>query len=365
MILFSQPWKTGGAETHVETLIKGLNEHKVFLAVNEGSQIDKLEKLQVSYPHLQVFTIQTRGTNILRWRRDWLRLQALVQTEQIEVIAAQQRTAGIWAYFLHRNNRIPFTVTMHDPWHRAKFKTMYSRIFPRILVVNHNLAEKLRTEFTFTTEQITVIDNGIDFDAFAPQPQEKVRATLGLPKKGKLLLHVSRLSRIKGGVALQLITAMDKLMRRGIVDRLIIIGEGPLYKELEERIEKLNACRGVHIELRDFTDRIALWYNAADLLVGEGRVAIEALACYRPVVAIRNAEHFIGAITTANIVYACDVNFDGHDFPATPEKLADEVEKAAALSSTERAAIADYIRQRLSVRNMVESYLTAFGEMIS
>ena len=33
LILFSQPWRVGGAETHVEALLKGLEEHKIFLAV--------------------------------------------------------------------------------------------------------------------------------------------------------------------------------------------------------------------------------------------------------------------------------------------------------------------------------------------
>lgn len=32
LILFTQPWKTGGAETHVEALLKGLCTHKVFFS---------------------------------------------------------------------------------------------------------------------------------------------------------------------------------------------------------------------------------------------------------------------------------------------------------------------------------------------
>ena len=49
LILFTQPWKTGGAETHVEALLKGLCTHKVFLAVNHGSDESKLAKLKEKY----------------------------------------------------------------------------------------------------------------------------------------------------------------------------------------------------------------------------------------------------------------------------------------------------------------------------
>ena len=36
LILFSQPWRVGGAETHTEALIKGLVGHDVYLVVNHG-----------------------------------------------------------------------------------------------------------------------------------------------------------------------------------------------------------------------------------------------------------------------------------------------------------------------------------------
>ena len=37
LILFTQPWRIGGAETHVAALLKRFVSHKIILAVNEGS----------------------------------------------------------------------------------------------------------------------------------------------------------------------------------------------------------------------------------------------------------------------------------------------------------------------------------------
>lgn len=363
LILFSQPWKTGGAETHVEALIKGLAAHAVFLTVNQGSSPEKLESLRGTYPHLRIYEIQARGCNVLRWKRDLDRLKSLLQEERIEVVSAQQRTAGLWAWYLWKKTGVPFTVTMHDAWHRAKFTSVYSRLFPKMLVVSQNLADRLQTDFTFSAQQITVIDNGIDFDAFTPRSMAEARAELGLRSDEKIVLHVSRLSRIKGAVSLKIIESMESLLKQKIADRLIIIGEGPMQDAIAQSIRQFNQKWGPHIELRGFNDRILSWYNAADFLIGEGRVAIETLACRKPVIAIRNAERFIGAIIPQNIAYACDVNFDGKDLAVTPQNMAMAAQQAVLLSEQEKEQIEVYIKNRLSVAKMTESYREVFRQL--
>lgn len=360
LILFSQPWRVGGAETHVEALIKGMSDHRIFLVVNEGSDEIKLNKLCLVYTNLKIIKIQTRGINVWLWRKDLDRLAKVIIEEKITIITAQQRTAGIWSYFLNRKTGVPYTVTMHDPWHRAKFKKKYSKIFPIIFAVSENLAQNLQANFGFSPEQIKVINNGIDFSAFLPTDKEKARKKLGLPLSGKLILHVSRLSNIKGSVSLKIIDAMQYMVKKNIDVRLIIIGEGPLRAKIEQKVEKFNQRNTVKIEIRDFVDDIITWYNAADILIGEGRVAMEALACHKPVVAIRNTETFIGAIDKKNISYACDVNFDGKDQEVTAERICNEMDKALQIEAQELCQIAEYIKTRLGIDNMVQSYMMVF-----
>ncbi len=63
LILFSQPWRVGGAETHVEALLKGLEGNHLFLAVNEGSHEEKLAQLKQKFPNLKIVIVQARGGN--------------------------------------------------------------------------------------------------------------------------------------------------------------------------------------------------------------------------------------------------------------------------------------------------------------
>lgn len=363
LILFSQPWRVGGAETHVEALLKGLTGNQLFLAINEGSDLMRLKKLKENFPEVTLLTIQSRGMNLFRWKKDIAKLSALIETEKIDIISAQQRTAGLWAYVLHKKSRVPYTVTMHDPWHRAMFKSIYAKKFPQMFAVSQNLADQLIRDFGFVKETIKVINNGIDFAAFAPKSKKECRKKLGIAEDDRLILHVSRLSKVKGAVSLAVIESMAAVLQDQPKAKLVIIGEGPLRNAIDEKIANFNRQNGDVISIHNFVDQLIDWYNAADILVGEGRVAIEALACLKPIVAIRNTNSFIGAIHADNISYACDVNFDGKDKNVTPENIAQEIKITFSLDLAESQEIADYIRDRLSIAKMTKDYLDIFRQM--
>ncbi|WP_196594380.1 glycosyltransferase [Pectinatus sottacetonis] len=363
LILFTQPWRTGGAETHVQALLKGLSAHNIFLAVNYGSSSDKLNTLEQLYPNVHVLTIQARGINIFKWYKSFQALKSLLKIHHIDIIACQQRTAGIWASLLSKNSSIKYTVTMHDPWHRAKIKKIYPHIFPQMIAVSKNLAAILEKNYGFPAKHIRIINNGIDFSIFYPMEQLKARQQLSLSQAKKIILHVSRMSSIKGAVSLLIIDTLHHLAEKGQFYNTILIGEGPLRTEIDHRAQLFNAQYGQWITVRNFVSNIAAWYNAADILIGEGRVAIECLACEKPVIAIRNSHSFIGLITQANIAYACDVNFDGQDKPATVDNMAVEINKAFALPPDEPKAVAAYIKEHLSINKMARAYINTFTNM--
>lgn len=365
LILFSQPWRVGGAETHVEALIKGLGTHTVFLAVNQGSQEQKLNILQEKYPNLTIIKIQARGINVYQWWRDINRLASLITQKNIDIVSAQQRTAGLWAYFLQRKTKVPFTVTMHDAWHRAQGKEIYAKLFSNMIVVGQHLYKRLIEDFGFLPNQITCVHNGIDFEVFMLQDRLTAREQIGLSKDEVVILHVSRLSNIKGAVAVALIKSLDTV--RGYIPnvKLAIIGEGPLRSQLDNMALEYNKQHNREVvQLYNFLEGISTWYNAADLVVGEGRVAIEALACKRPVIAIRNAQTFLGAITLDNINEAITVNFDGVNKEVTAANLANEILAGMQTSPKECSAIANVIVHRLSVECMAKDYLNVFANVI-
>jgi glycosyltransferase involved in cell wall biosynthesis len=345
-------------------MLAGLQPHTVYLAVNKGSNKERLNIIKEQYPKIKVVEIQARGLNIFRWLYDVYRLSCLIKAAHIDIISAQQRTSGIWAWLLQMVTKIPFVVTMHDSWHRALFKKSYSKIFHKIVVVGTHLEKVLLEQFGFRKQQIALVNNGIDINQFVPQDKLCARENLGIQANAKVVLHVSRLSSIKGAVALAIIGSLPIVLEKISNIKLIIIGEGPLRDELEKKAQEMNRKYGSIIEVRDFTNNIQAWYNAADMIIGEGRVAIESLACERPVVAIRNNNKFFGIVTQDNVAEAIRVNFDGNTYPVNETNLANEIIKSSSITIDECKQTAKFIRNHMGIDSMVAKYLEIFETVL-
>jgi D-inositol-3-phosphate glycosyltransferase len=143
---------------------------------------------------------------------------------------------------------------------------------------------------------IAVIPGGVDLSRFRPLDQGAARAALGLPAAGRVLLFVGRIQRLKG---LEVLFRAFGLLG-GVDARLLVVGGLPstsLEAREISRLEQLAARLGIS-ERVSFAgavshERLPEYYAAADVTVmpssyeSFGLVAVESLACGRPVVATR------------------------------------------------------------------------------
>jgi D-inositol-3-phosphate glycosyltransferase len=142
---------------------------------------------------------------------------------------------------------------------------------------------------------IAVIPGGVDLERFRPLDQARARASLGLTDASKVLLFVGRIQRLKG---LEVLLPAFALL--GFEARLLVVGGRPSSTlEAREigRLEQLAGRLGI-AERVTFVgavshERLPVYYAAADATVmpssyeSFGLVAVESLACGRPVVATR------------------------------------------------------------------------------
>ena len=130
--------------------------------------------------------------------------------------------------------------------------------------------------------------NGVDLKRFRPLPREQMRRELGL-NGAPLLLSVGNLLELKGHHLL--IDALQALESRYPEARLVIVGQGPERRSLEERAHARGVAQRVSFAGVVPNDELARWYSAADVLVlasrreGWPNVLLEAMACGTPVVA--------------------------------------------------------------------------------
>lgn len=129
---------------------------------------------------------------------------------------------------------------------------------------------------------VTVLRNGVDLERFRPAAREEVRARLGFT--GITLLSVGHLIRRKGHHIA--ISALRELPDA----RLVIVGDGPMGRELKLMVQALKLRDRVVFAGGRTQAELIDYYSGADALVlasdreGMANVLLESMACGTPVI---------------------------------------------------------------------------------
>jgi phosphatidylinositol alpha-mannosyltransferase len=137
-----------------------------------------------------------------------------------------------------------------------------------------------------------VIPNGIDLEKFNPKVPKIRKPRPFVQKGGVNILFLGRIEERKG--LIYLLKAYKILTKKFSSLRLIIVGEGPLKKDLENWV-KINKLTNVVFEGQVGEEKVPFYYSTCDIfcspaIFGEsfGLVLVEAMACGKPVVAFAN-----------------------------------------------------------------------------
>lgn len=257
-------WDNGGLEKHVIELSNMLSlQHKVTVIVHPI--------LQNSFaPSVNVVVVdfdQPRWSPRLYWQ-----LLQIFKTLQPDIIHTQANKAALLVARLRP--WLKFNVGYIATLHNQKDSTAMYETFDRVIVVSGRLVPLIKHA------PVTVIHNGI----MPPEPVAEGRAYLvdhfGLDASKPIWLAVGRLVEAKG----------FDLLIEAITDRdlqLVIVGDGPLNKDLASQAKKSNA----NIVFAGFQENSQRLLAVADALVISSRneggpyTMVEALLARVPVIA--------------------------------------------------------------------------------
>ena len=142
----------------------------------------------------------------------------------------------------------------------------------------------------FEKKQIKIIDNGIDTNFFSPADsgdKENIRSSLGLPVNKCIMGCVAALRPVKNHKGL--LAAFQKVIRIHKDCILVLIGDGPLAKELKQL--SADAGLGSHVVFTGPRDNVEQYLKAFDIFVlnskteGLSYAVLEAMSSGLPVVA--------------------------------------------------------------------------------
>ncbi|MBO8127805.1 MAG: glycosyltransferase family 4 protein [Peptococcaceae bacterium] len=197
----------------------------------------------------------------------------------------------------------PFIVTIHGAYghylDRSPIGYKTSQYVQRIIAVDLRAATFLLND-TAHPEKISVIRNGINLNDFHPIPCDpEGRQRLALNPDWFTIAAISRLANGKEYAVLQLLRCAPALARHLGGLNLMVVGDGPSYPQVEKAGTSLLAnSKNINIKIMGRQDNVQKFLAFSDVVLACGRAALEAMACQRPVFAMRNG--FAGVVDQNN-----------------------------------------------------------------
>lgn len=222
-------------------------------------------------------------------------LRTIVRQRRPAIIDAQDYKAAFFAYWLARTEAVRPISTLHG-WNGCHWRErliyhpaekLIVRAFPLVIAVSSEIRNEM-LRWRCGPNNLRVLLNGIDPCAFRRMPglRAKMRDSLGFAPTDVVL---GSLARLEGEKRLDvLLDALALLPHRPEV-KLLIVGDGSLRGELEDRSRRLGLekrCRflGYRKDIRELYHSMDVYVQSSDY-EGTPTVLVEAMAMEVPVVA--------------------------------------------------------------------------------
>ncbi len=308
----------------------------------------------------------------LRMLRNGDALADLINREGVDLVHARSRAPAWSALSAARRTGKPFVTTFHNAYGHNWLKHHYNKVMAKgdkVIAISDFVAQHVRETYGVDDDRLVTIHRGINTDTFDPanvsaERMIQLSKPWRLPDDRPVIMLPGRLTRWKGQSLL--IDALATLGRKDICCVLVGGDQGRTgyRQELEEQARR----RGLDHVLRvvDHCNDMAAAYMLADVVVsastqpeGFGRVAVEAQAMGRPVIATDHG----GSRETI-----------WHDEsgwlvpPNEPEAMAAALERALSLNQAEREAMAangrDNVEQNFTVTLMCQRILAVYQSLL-
>lgn len=348
----------GGITSYCLTLASGMKKrgHKVFIATCDGELLPSFKDAGVIFVPVPIKTKKELNFKILF---SAFKLAKFVRDNKIDIVHTHSRTTQVLGSLLQGLTGVKHIFTCHGFFKRRFLRKVFPCWGDEVIAISQQVRDHLVKDFKMQSEDIVVINNGIDADRFTTQiskPKEQIRNESGL-SQGPVVGIVARLSDVKGHK--YLIEAMSLILKKNPAAQLLIIGEGKMQEALSALVNKLGISKSVIFMAKSQDTREAL--SIIDVFVmpslqeGLGLALMEAMASGLAVVGSA-----VGGIKTLIEHGSRGLLVE----PANPEVLAEAILQLLAdaplrarLGSQARRFIQDKFSQREMVLETEKEYL--------
>lgn len=361
---------TGGVERGTVEIAAALVKAgwRAIVASSGGPMVHEIERAGAEH-----VTLPLASKNPLVIYRNITRLARLIESESVDIVHARSRAPAWSAYYAARRSGRPFVTTLHNIYGGGSgAKRLYNSVMAkgdRVIAISQFVADHAIATYGLDPARLTVIHRGVDLARFDPSAIHPSRL-IALAKEWRIedgapvIMLPGRMTRWKGHF--DLLEAVARLKRRDL--QLLFVGNDQQHpgfrKELETRIAALDLGGVVHM-VGDTRDMPAA-FMLADVVVsastepeGFGRIAVEAQAMGRPVIATDHggSRETIVSGETGWLVP-----------PGDPTALAAALDAALTLSPRDRVMLAARSRaamiEKFDARHMADATLDLYTALL-
>lgn len=291
----------GGVERGTVEIAEAISARgwKAVVICNGGRMENQLRRAGA-----EVYTLPVDTKNPLKWPAVRRRLKAVLLSVGADIVHVRSRAPAWIALPLTRAMGIHSISTIHSKFVPKNFvKRIYNQKMlsaDGIIAISDYVKSVITSHYSeaISEKAIQVIHRGVDLDVFDPAKVSQHRIvrlseTLNLPDDGPVVMLPARATEWKGHAPL--IEAVARLEAKDVT--LLLLGAGDGHSRFIERLRALAIKTGLDGRLRiaSGTDDMPAALMLADVVampstVPEpfGRVALEAQAMGRPVVAFKH-----------------------------------------------------------------------------
>lgn len=329
------------------------------VASSGGIMTHELKRIGVRH-----ITLPLASKNPFVMRRNISRLAAIVREFDVDILHARSRAPAWSAYFTAKRTGAHFVTTFHAAYTRGGFlKNAYNSIMTKgekVIAISDFIAHHILRNYDIAPEKVVIIPRGVDGRKFNPAAIHAERIidmarSWGLPDGVPVIMLPGRLARLKGHGTF--IEALSRIKDREFLALLVGSTEGrEAYCEELNALVKSYGLEG-QVQIKGHCDDMAVALMLSDVVVsattvpeGFGRIAVEAQAMGRPVIATAHGGSMETIIDreTGWLVPVGDV-----------DEMAAALAEAIDLSSEDREAVAIKAREHVMTHFAIEHMCNA------
>lgn len=358
----------GGAETHAVSLAKQLKRQGVNVVVaSHGGKLTKVLE-EGGIPH---YTLPLDRKSPMHLVNSVRGLTDIVKKHQVNIIHAHARIPAWISQWVSFATGCPYITTAHGIYSADWGMRLITTWGRRVIAVSEDVKKHLINGFKVSPDKIIVIPNGIDLEQFNPKNVDSfpVERELGLKGEDLKIIYISRLMGARGEIALRLIEAMPEIARVFPAVNLVIVGEGDKYEIIKQQAAEYNLkSQQNKVIVTGARLDTPVFMNMADVAVGVGRVALEAMAMEKPVI-IAGEAGFMGILGPENFKMAMKHNFSGRgaNKKTDAQNIAEAI-KTLLMDAELRKKLGAFGRQEVaryfSIETMTDEVLKVYHQVI-